>query len=269
MSVLCIRGIVSVDEAAYTVSIREKEGIQMKKQFAALAGICCLILLLCSCAPKQNAVEEPTDNSNTTQVVPRSDSADSEDSEENTPAPESEAPPNGSTEDDGGSGVEEHTAEAYVFSVEGDTMYVDLENPGPRNYPGEGEDRKVAFDISGAEVIQTDISEVNPERGNPVRTAVIVSIDYHTVNGEYIADKITTDGQEHFFTVYMSKGDITAVSETQITVNVTEGDHAGETLAFDLTEWDPVGRVLTVGESVDISYYTKEGVHYVMSIAVP
>lgn len=92
MSVLCIRGIVSVDEAAYTVSIREKEGIQMKKQFAALAGICCLILLLCSCAPKQNAVEEPTDNSNTTQVVPRSDSADSEDSEENTPAPESEAP---------------------------------------------------------------------------------------------------------------------------------------------------------------------------------
>ena len=69
--------------------------------------------------------------------------------------------------------------------------------------------------------------------------------------------------------MYMSKGEITAVSETQITVNVTEGDHAGETLEFDLTEWDPVGRVLTVGESVDISYYTKEGVHYVMSIAVP
>ena len=101
--------------------------------------------------------------------------------------------------------MEEHTAEAYVFNVEGNTMYVDLENPGPRNYPGEGEDRKVAFDISGAEVVQTGISDVNPERDNPVRTAVIVSIDYHMVNSEYIADKITTDGQEHFFIVYMSK----------------------------------------------------------------
>lgn len=253
----------------YTGSIRKRGVIQMKKQFAALAVISCFVLLLCSCSPKQNAVDEPADNSNTAQVVPGSGSADSEDPEENTPAPESEETPNSSTEDESGSGVEEHTAEAYVFSVEGDTMYVDLENPGPRNYPGEGEDRKVAFDISGAEVIQTDISDVNPKRDNPVRTAVIVTIDYHTVNGEYIADKITTDGQEHFFIVYMSKGEITAVSETQITVNVTEGDHGGETLEFDLTEWDPVGRVLTVGESVDISYYTKEGVHYVMSIAIP
>ena len=114
-----------------------KGGLQMKKQFAALTGICCLVLLLCSCAPKQNAAEEPADNSNTAQVVPGSDSADSED-----PASESEETPNSSTEDESGSGVEEHTAEAYVFSVEGDTMYVDLENPGPRNYPGEGEDRK-------------------------------------------------------------------------------------------------------------------------------
>lgn len=235
----------------------------MKKQFAALASICCLVLLLCSCSPKQNTVDEPADNSNTAQVVPGSDSANSED-----PASESEKTPNSSAEDESGSEAKEHSAEAYVFSVEGDTMYVDLENPGPRNYPGEGEDRKVAFDISSAEVIQTDISDVNPERDNPVRTAVIVTIDYHTVNGEYIADKITTDGQEHFFIVYMSKGEIAAVSETQITVNVTEGDHAGKTLEFDLTEWDPVGRVLTVGESVDISYYAKEGVHYVMSITV-
>ena len=165
--------------------------------------------------------------------------------------------------------MEEHTAEAYVFNVEGNTMYVDLENPGPRNYPGEGEDRKVAFDISGAEVVQTGISDVNPERDNPVRTAVIVSIDYHMVNGEYIADKITTDGQEHFFIVYMSKGNVTAVSEKKIAVNVTEGDHVGETLEFDLTEWDSGGKVLSIGEAVDISYYTKKGVHYVMSIAVP
>lgn len=241
----------------------------MKNQFAALAGICCLVLLLCSCAPKQNAVDEPADNSNTAQVVSGSDFAESEDPKEEDQASESEKTPNGSTDDESDSGVEEHTAEAYVFSVEGDTMYVDLENPGPRNYPGEGEDRKVAFDISGAEVMQTDISEVNPRRDNPVRTAVIVTIDYHTVDGKYIADKITTDGQEHFFVSYMSKGDITAVSETVITVNVTEGDYAGETLEFNLAEWNPAERTLTVGEFVDILYYTKEDVHYVMSIAVP
>ncbi len=250
----------------YTGSIRKRGVIQMKKQFAALAVISCFVLLLCSCSPKQSTAEEPEDNSNTGQEISGSGS---EDTEEADSASESEDTVESSTEEKSGSGVEEHTAEAYVFSVEGDTMYVDLENPGPRNYPGEGEDRKVAFDISGAEVIQMDISDVNPERDNPVRTAVIVTIDYHTVNGEYIADKITTDGQEHFFIVYMSKGDITAVSETQITVNVTDGDHGGETLEFDLTEWDPVGRVLTVGESVDISYYTKEGVHYVTSIAIP
>lgn len=237
----------------------------MKKRFVVFVGICYLVLLFCSCAPKQNTA----DNSNTGQDVSESDSADSEDPEENTLAPESEETPNGSTEDGSNSGVEEHTAEAYVFYVEGNTMYVDLENPGPRNYPGEGEDRKVAFDISGAEVVQTGISDVNPERDNPVRTAVIVSIDYHMVNGEYIADKITTDGQEHFFIVYMSKGNVTAVSEKKIAVNVTEGDHVRETLEFDLTEWDSGGKVLSIGEAVDISYYTKEGVHYVMSIAVP
>ena len=55
--------------------------------------------------------------------------------------------------------------------------------------------------------MQTDISEVNPRRDNPVRTAVIVTIDYHTVDGKYIADKITTDGQEHFLCfVYVKRG---------------------------------------------------------------
>lgn len=240
----------------------------MKKQFTALAIISCLVLLLCSCSPKRNTAEEPEDSSNTEQEVYGADSAAAGETEKNNPASEEEKAGNSSTDGKRNSGVEEYTAEAYVFSVEGDTMYVDLENPGSRNYPGEGEDRKVAFDISGAEVIQTDISDVNPERAHPVRTAVIVTIDYHIVNGEYIADKITTDGQEHFFIVYMSRGDITAVSETEITVNVTEGDHTGDTLEFNLTEWDPGEKVLMIGESVDISYYTKEGAHYVISIAV-
>ena len=35
-------------------------------------------------------------------------------------------------------------------------MYADLKNTGSRLYPGEGEDRKVAFDISNAEQVQTN-----------------------------------------------------------------------------------------------------------------
>lgn len=52
--------------------------------------------------------------------------------------------------------------QSYVLSVNGTTMYVDLENPGARTYPGEGEERQTAFDISNAEQIQTEISDVYP-----------------------------------------------------------------------------------------------------------
>ena len=43
-------------------------------------------------------------------------------------------------------------------------MYADLKNTGSRLYPGEGEDRKVAFDISNAEQVQTmSQSSILPE----------------------------------------------------------------------------------------------------------
>ena len=70
------------------------------------------------------------------------------------------------------------TVQAYVLSVDGTTMYVDLENPGARTYPGEGEERQTAFDISNAEQIQTEISDVYPE------------------NGVNIATRLTSNGQE-------------------------------------------------------------------------
>ena len=47
------------------------------------------------------------------------------------------------------------TTVGYVLSVDENTMYADLKNTGSRFYPGEGEDRKVAFDISNAEQVQT------------------------------------------------------------------------------------------------------------------
>lgn len=209
----------------------------MKKQFAVLAGLVCLMFL---CGYSFDL----------------------------SPASEAEETVNRGREDESSSEAEEYTTQAYVFSAEGNTMYVDMENPNHRIYPGEAEECKVALDISNAEVIQSDPSDGDPETAHPVKEGVIVSIDYHIENGKYIADKITTDGMEHFHIVYTSKGTITHVSETEIIVSVTEGDYEGETLEFKLTEWDPDGEVLTDGDSVSLEYYRKNGDCYIMSIAV-
>lgn len=88
------------------------------------------------------------------------------------------------------------TVQAYVLSVDGTTMYVDLENSGARTYPGEGEDRQTAFDISNAEQIQTEISDVYPASNHFIRSCVSVEIEYYTENGVNIATKLTSNGQE-------------------------------------------------------------------------
>lgn len=88
------------------------------------------------------------------------------------------------------------TVQAYVLSVDGTTMYVDLENPGARTYPGEGEERQTAFDISNAEQIQTEISDVYPASNHFIRSCVSVEIEYYTENGVNIATKLTSNGQE-------------------------------------------------------------------------
>lgn len=88
------------------------------------------------------------------------------------------------------------TVQAYVLSVDGTTMYVDLENPGARTYPGEGEERQTAFDISNAEQIQTEISDVYPASSHFIRSCVSVEIEYYTENGVNIATKLTSNGQE-------------------------------------------------------------------------
>lgn len=88
------------------------------------------------------------------------------------------------------------TVQAYVLSVKGTTMYVDLENPGARTYPGEGEERQTAFDISNAEQIQTEISDVYPASNHFICSCVSVEIEYYTENGVNIATKLTSNGQE-------------------------------------------------------------------------
>lgn len=88
------------------------------------------------------------------------------------------------------------TVQAYVLSVNGTTMYVDLENPGAKTYPGEGEERQTAFDISNAEQIQTEISDVYPASNHFICSCVSVEIEYYTENGVNIATKLTSNGQE-------------------------------------------------------------------------
>lgn len=88
------------------------------------------------------------------------------------------------------------TVQAYILSVNGTTMYVDLENPGARTYPGEGEERQTAFDISNAEQIQTEISDVYPASNHFICSCVSVEIEYYTENGVNIATKLTSNGQE-------------------------------------------------------------------------
>lgn len=88
------------------------------------------------------------------------------------------------------------TVQAYVLSVDGTTMYVDLENPGARTYPGEGKERQTAFDISNAEQIQTEISDVYPASNHFICSCVSVEIEYYTENGVNIATRLTSNGQE-------------------------------------------------------------------------
>ena len=208
------------------------------KYISILAGICCISIFFCGCvSPAFSSKEKAASEDSSKEPVTESEQSPAEDNE---PAQEEADPAS-----------EKYTADGYVLEVDNDIMYVDLENPGPRQQ------------------IQTQSSSVNPASSHPVRTSVIVSIEYYIENGQNIATKVSTDGEEHFFITYTSTGQITAVSETELTVSVTEGDHAGETLTFDLSDWDSGGQTFTVGETINLNYYTKENVHYVMSVYVP
>lgn len=171
----------------------------MKKHSAGLLfGVCFILAFFTGCSAD---------------TISSADNNNGSASETELPQPEPEAAtaePDGSADipdasgDSGGTDLTpdaagqpvEQTSEGFVLSVENNIMYVDLENPGSRTYPGEGEDRKVAFDISDAEQIQTDVSDFNPERKNLIRSGINVSIEYYTENGKNIATKVSTNGDE-------------------------------------------------------------------------
>lgn len=85
---------------------------------------------------------------------------------------------------------EEKNIAGYVLSVDGNKMYLDIDNPGARTYIGEGEDRAVLFDVSDATL---DIPDFVSDH---LRTAIIVDVTYYVKDGKNIATKISSDGIE-------------------------------------------------------------------------
>ena len=54
----------------------------------------------------------------------------------------------------------------------------------------------MAFDISDAEQIQTNVSEFNSARANLISSGIQVTIEYYVKDGVNIATKLTSDGDE-------------------------------------------------------------------------
>lgn len=231
----------------------------MKKSLIVWISICLLSTALVGCSPQQ---DNPVDTNSTEQETP---TAAEPPETENTVSP-SEPEESSANPETAQPQITEYTAEGYVLSIDDTTMYADLENPGARNYPGEGEDRRVAFDISSARQIQTESDPANPQREHPVRAGVTVSIVYYTENGRNIALELSTNGQEQPVLQYTSYGTVTAVSPSSLTVQITEGDHAGESLAFHLSECGADPADFSAGDKVWLSYYTKPDGNYVVSL---
>lgn len=190
-----------------------------------------------------------TDNTTQPSTPPSSDSASSPSTDEIMTIPEIQ------------------TSVGYILSCDENTIYVDLKNTGSRLYPGEGEDRKVAFDISKAEQVQTNISEFNPVKNNLITPGIQVTIEYYVENGMNIATKLTSDGDEKEPYSPVAIGKVISVSDTELIVSVTEGDDIGETVIFDLSTCDPILDEICVDSQVAVAYYTKQDINYAVYIS--
>ena len=158
------------------------------------------------------------------------------------------------------------TAQGYVLSCDENTIYVDLKNTGSRLYPGEGENRKVAFDISNAEQVQTNISEFNPPRSNFVQPGIQVNIEYYVEAGINIVVKLTSDGDEKEPYSPVAIGKVITVSDTELSIVVTEGNNVGENIIFNLSECNQIIDDISVGDQVAIAYFTNQDINYAVYI---
>ena len=203
------------------------------KKYVLLSIITCFSLPFtsgCSFFNPSSNIEVSAPNADTTEsdnaasegeTTPSSDVEDSSYADSSVNADEAETTP------------DIQTTVGYVLSVDENTMYADLKNTGSRLYPGEGEDRKVAFDIS---------------------------------NGVNIATKLTSDGDEKEPYSPVAIGKVNAVSDTELSISVTEGDNIGETITFNLSVCDPISDPISVDSQVAIAYYTKQDINYAIYV---
>lgn len=163
--------------------------------------------------------------------------------------------------------VQEYTAEGYVLSSEEDSITVDLEKSGARNYPEEGKDRGVKFDISNAEVLLLPSSTENLGEEPVIRAGLTVSLTYRVENGNYVASRISTDNDEKEMITYISAGKAEEILDKKLTVSISEGELAGERITFDTSEAF-IPESLAAGSMVEIHYYLKEDSYSILSITV-
>ena len=61
-------------------------------------------------------------------------------------------------------------------------------------------------------------------------------------------------------------GYITAITDSSITVKVTEFDNAGETLDFDLSHCEPISENISIDDLVTVTYYIEQDINYAMGV---
>ena len=159
---------------------------------------------------------------------------------------------------------QEKIVDGYVLEAEGNTITVDLENPEGRNYPEEGLDCGVEFDIANAEKEVIPTSGYSENRECKIKTGVTVSITYYEENGKNIVTKISTDNDEKEIIVYASSGEIEEITDKTMKVHVREGDYSGESLVFDTSETS-IPEEASVNSTVTVTYYLKENTYYALS----
>ena len=81
-----------------------------------------------------------------------------------------------------------------------------------------------------------------------------------------IATKLTSDGDEKEPYSPVAIGKVNAVSDTELSILVTEGDNIGETITFDLSVCDPISDPISVDSQVAVAYYTKRDIHYAVYV---
>lgn len=242
----------------------------MKKNILLTCIVCFNLMLISGCSsnapkdspaadnPKSSVLAEDPEDTASADIENDSKGGLSHPSDSNTsPDTDSSADPS-----------EIRTAEGYVMAVDGDIMYVDLENTGGRNYPGEGEDRKVAFNIADAKQIQTDTSVFSPSRDNLVRTGINVKIKYYIKNGVNIATELTSDGDELEPVTYVSIGHPSYISDSKITLFITDGENSGKTIDYNLSECDSSTETISLNDLVVVTYYCRQGIYFATSFSI-